>query len=119
MPQWIAREYLARRGMAKFPGKQLVPARCPLLGYAIRTMMVEGQTINDWFFRVERQPEVGEEAYDKGADILTSFFHRELEKFLDPQLNSTGRDIIECCLQGGTLEEYDNLIPAEPLISDD
>jgi hypothetical protein len=29
MPQWIAREYLARRGAAKFRPDQLRPARCP------------------------------------------------------------------------------------------
>jgi len=119
MPQWIAREYLARRGTAKFPAEQLVPARCPLLGYTVRSMMVEGQTISNWFFRVELQAEVGEEAYDKGAGILTDFFHRELTKFLDSRIAPKGREIIECCLQGGTIEDYNRLIHAEPLISDD
>ncbi|MFM8295318.1 MAG: DUF4914 family protein, partial [Microcystaceae cyanobacterium] len=52
MPQWIAREYLARRGGEKFSVKQVVPSRCPLLGYTFRSMMVEGQTIGNWFFRV-------------------------------------------------------------------
>lgn len=119
MPQWIAREYLARRGMAKFPSEQLVPARCPLLGYAIRSMMVEGQMIGAWFLRVERQPEVGEQAYDAGAEILTNFFHQELMKFLDQKINPKGKEIIECCLQGGTVEDYNKLILTEPLISDD
>jgi hypothetical protein len=119
MPQWIAREYLARRGMAKFHSDQLVPARCSLLGYAVRSMMVEGQTIGNWFLRVERQPEVGEEAYDQGAEILTEFFHRELTKFLDAKIDPKGREIIECCLQGGTIEDYNSLIASEPFISED
>jgi hypothetical protein len=119
MPQWIAREYLARRGMAKFSGEQLVPARCPLLGYAVQSMMVEGQTIGNWFFRVELQPEVGEEAYDKGTEILTKFFHRELLKFLDPKIDPKAKEIIKCCLQGGTVEDYNNLIPGQPLVSDE
>jgi hypothetical protein len=34
MPQWIAREYLARRGGARFSSEQVTPSRCPLLGYA-------------------------------------------------------------------------------------
>jgi hypothetical protein len=119
MPQWIAREYLARRGMARFPSEQLVPARCPLLGYALRYMMVEGQTIGNWFLSVERQPEVGEEAYDKGSVILTTFFHQELLKFLDKKIHPTGKKIIECCLQGGTIEDYNSLIPARPLIGYD
>ena len=33
MPQWIAREYLARRGTARFTPDQIRPARCALLGY--------------------------------------------------------------------------------------
>ncbi len=119
MPQWIAREYLARRGMAKFSSEQIVPARCPLLGYAVRMMMVEGQTIGNWFLRTEKQPEVGEEAYDKGAEILQEFFNRELQKFIDPQLDAKGREIIDCCLQGGTVDDYNALIPAEPLVADD
>lgn len=32
MPQWIAREYLARRCSARFKPDQLKPARCSLLG---------------------------------------------------------------------------------------
>lgn len=119
MPQWIAREYLARRGMAKFHRDQLVPARCSLLGYALRSMMVEGQTIGNWLLRVESQPEVGEEVYDIGAEVLENFFHKELKKFLDPNIAPKGREIIECCLQGGTIEDYNNLLPAEPLICDD
>lgn len=119
MPQWIAREYLARRGMAKFPKEQLIPARCPLLGYAVRSIMVEGQTIGNWFFRVELQPEVGEEAYDQGAEILTEFFHKELLKFIDPKIDKKGREIIECCLQGGTIEDYNKFIVVDSLISEE
>ncbi|HEX3022651.1 MAG TPA: DUF4914 family protein, partial [Lachnospiraceae bacterium] len=33
MPQWVAREYIARRGSAKFKPEHLVEARCPLLGF--------------------------------------------------------------------------------------
>lgn len=32
MPQWIAREYIARRGSAKFKQEHLKEARCTLLG---------------------------------------------------------------------------------------
>jgi hypothetical protein len=119
MPQWIAREYLARRGVAKFHSDQLIPARCPLLGYTVKSMMVEGQMIGNIFLSVELQPEVGVEAYDKGAEILANFFRKELLKFLDPEMDPKGRQIIECCLQGGTIDDYVNLISGEPLISDD
>ncbi len=115
MPQWIVREYLARRGGAWFTPKQLAPARCPLLGYAVRDLMVEGQTITSWFLDVASQPEVGAEAYDAGARMLTAFFHEQLSKFLVDDLMPEGRRIIECCLAGGSLEEYINLLPGEPI----
>ncbi|MCC6580229.1 MAG: DUF4914 family protein, partial [Phycisphaeraceae bacterium] len=42
MPQWIAREYLARRGVARFRPDQIRPARCPLLGHTLHQLHVEG-----------------------------------------------------------------------------
>ena len=68
-PQWITREYLARRGSAVFPPGKVLEARCPLLGRTPRTIQVEGQTIGHWFLQVETQPEVGEEGYDRGAEV--------------------------------------------------
>ena len=35
-----------------------MPARCPLLGYAMRTLQVEGAQIASWFLRTETQPEI-------------------------------------------------------------
>jgi hypothetical protein len=70
VPQWIAREYLARRGNAKFKPDQIVPARCPLLGWSLAALQVEGRQIPKWFLQVETQPEVGVEAYDAGAGML-------------------------------------------------
>ena len=110
VPQWLAREYLARRGNARFTREQLKPARCPLLGYAMRTMTVEGQMIANWFLRPETQPEVGEQAYDAGAEILTSFFREQLQGYLSNDLLPEGEKIIECCLDGGTMEDYEKLI---------
>jgi hypothetical protein len=119
MPQWLAREYLARRGGARFTPQQVLPARCPLLGYALRTMVIEGQTIADVFLRVDAQPEVGPEAYDQGAHILREFFHRQIQKFLEPDLDPLGRQIIECCLANGTLADYEALIPHEVTVRDE
>src|SRR5690606_5380210 len=78
MSEWITREYLARRGNARFQKKQLVECRCPILGYALYTMRVEGFTIPRWFLQVETQPEVGEEGYDGGAEMLDTFFRKTL-----------------------------------------
>lgn len=110
MPQWITREYLARRSGTRFTDKQVAASRCPLLGWSPEKIMIEGRQIGNWFFQVEKQPEVGVEAYDKGAEILREFFLRELAQFDSPDLRSLGRDIIQCCVDGGSISEYDQLI---------
>ena len=108
-PQWIAREYLARRGSAKFRTEDLKAARCALLGYHKETLQVEGQTIGKWFLDVSQQPEVGEAAYDQGAGILTEFFHTQLKGFLHDDLAPEGRRIIDACLNGASVAEYEQL----------
>ncbi len=111
-PQWIAREYLSRRGTAPFRKEELMPSRCPLLGYHRHKIQVEGQTVGPWFFDVSSQPEVGEEAYYVGAKELTDFFHKHLREFLHADLDPIGRRMIEACLEGASLEEYDKFTPA-------
>jgi hypothetical protein len=115
MPQWITREYLARRGGARFTTKKVKPSRCPLLGYTPRQIVMEGRTIGPWFFEVDQQPEVGTAAYDRGAEILEDFFHQELPQFLVPDLLPIGREIIECCLSGGSLGDYEKILGMETL----
>src|SRR5690606_35306693 len=66
MPQWLAREYLGRRGSAKFKAGQLEPSRCPLLGYSFFSLHVEGRMIPRWFLQVNTQPEIGDEGFDAG-----------------------------------------------------
>jgi len=110
MPQWITREYLARRGGSHFTREQVVPSRCSLLGWNPRSIVVEGRPIGSWFFQVDKQPEVGEEAFDKGAGILRDFFLRELEAFKHEDLMPLGREIIDCCFSNGSIEDYQKLI---------
>ena len=62
------------------------------------------------FIEVNLQPEVGDEAYDRGAQMLNDFFRQELQKYLTPELCSMGREIIECFMRGGSLEEYENIM---------
>lgn len=119
MPQWVTREFIARRGGADFDESAMRASRCPLLGYMPGSIMVEGRTIGSWFFEVEKQPEVGEAAYDAGAEILTQFFHDELRGFLHQDLNPVGRQIIDCCLDGGSLRDYLKMIPHEVLKKDE
>lgn len=113
MPQWIAREYLARRGQASFRPQKLRPARCPLAGYTISNMQFEGTIIPDKFINVNSQDEVGNDGYDKGTEILYEFFHKELKQYLEHDLNPLGRKIIERCLERGNIEDYERLIPCK------
>ncbi len=113
MPQWIVREYLARRGLAKFRKDQVRAARCPLLGWVPKQLVVEGTHIPPVMLRVETQDEVGPEAYDLGAQQLHKFFRKQLEKYLEPDLLPLGREIIDCCLSGGSVEDYAALLPDE------
>ncbi|WP_428388694.1 DUF4914 family protein [Mucisphaera sp.] len=109
MPQWITREYLARRGDTPFRPEQLTPARSNLLGYTLKQLQVEGTPIDEGMLRVETQPEVGTEAYDAGDMELRNFFREQLEQFLEPDLHPHGRRIIEACLNGATAADYEEL----------
>jgi hypothetical protein len=111
MPEWVAREYLARRGAARFQPEQLSPARSPLLGYTLNHLLVEGRTVPQYLLRVEEQPEVGLDGFDQGAEILETFFHEQLSQFLESDLDTLGQEIIQCCLDGGTVDDYAALIP--------
>lgn len=112
-PQMLMREYLTRRGNAKFPSEQYQAARCPLLGYELNFVTIEGGKIPSRFLKVYKQPEVGEEGYDKGAEMLYDFFRKELQKYLQPELLPLGRKIIEACLAGASVDEYNQLLPME------
>ena len=112
-PQLLMREYLTRRGNAKLRHDQLRPARCPLLGYELNYLTIEGSPIPTRFLKVYRQAEVGEEGYDAGAAILRDFFRKELVTFLEPELLPLGRKIINACLEDCTVEEYAKILPME------
>ncbi len=109
MPQWIIREYLARRGTVSFKPEHKTPARCPLLGNALTSLKVEGIYITRRLLQVDRQNAVGEEGYDAGAKILTDFFKQEVARFLTPDLSYLGKTIIECCLDDGSVEDYKSI----------
>ena len=110
MPQWITREYLARRGSVKFRPDQTVAARCPLLGYALDSLKIDGSYIPKGLLQTNLQLEVGEEAYDQGASMLTEFFAQELRQFQTHELSQEGQQIIECFFDGGKVEDYSNLL---------
>lgn len=111
MPQWIAREYLARRGSAKFRAEHITESRCNILGYSLETLKIDGIYLAKGYLQPNLQPEVGNTGYDQGAKILVDFFKDELRQFLLPDLDPLGRKIIECCLNDGALNEYIELLP--------
>ena len=110
-PEWISREYLARRGGVNMKMDRLVPARCPLFGYALKEMKVDGQQISSWLLRPERQAALGVEGYDKGAQILYDFFARELEIYDTEDLHPVGKEILECFRKNGAIEDYCAITP--------
>jgi hypothetical protein len=111
MPQWIAREYLARRGGARFSMDQIKESQSALLGYSIKGIKVEGTVLPKDLLEVNKQPEVGDDGFNAGAKILSDFFKRELSKFDAPALDPLGKQIIECCMADGSVEDYVKLIP--------
>lgn len=111
MPQWITREYMARRGSAKFMPDQLIESKCHLLGFALESMKVDGTYISKSLLQTNRQQEVGEEGYEQGAAQLYEFFKKELAMYSRDELDQLGRQLIECCFDNGTMDDYSALIP--------
>ena len=112
-PQLLMREYLTRRGNAKLRSDQYHYARCPLLGFELNYLTIEGARIPSRFLQVHKQVEVETSGYDAGAEILYDFFRAQLHKYLTPELHPTGRRIIETCLNGGSVEDYLKIIPMD------
>lgn len=116
-PQWIMREYLARKSGVRFSYEEVSEARCPLFGYSLNKLIVEGAEIERFLLKPELQPEVGIEAYDEGANILYKFFKRELEPYYkDPDLLPLGKKIIDCCLSGGKVSDFASFIESESFL---
>jgi hypothetical protein len=111
MAEWVAREYLARRGGARFRKEQLWESPCPLLGYVPHGIQIEGTLIPRVFLDVTSQSEGGEEVFQKGAKQWREFFRGELKPFLVPDLDPLGRKIIQACLDDASQEDYWKLIP--------
>jgi len=118
MAEWIAREYLARRGSARFGREQVDEAICPLLGYIPSQIRVEGSMIPRVFLHVEEQLQGGAEIYEEGSRLWREFFARELRQFQVPQLEPLGHRIIEACLDDAHQEDYHHLIP-HPMFRDE
>ncbi|MEM7806719.1 MAG: DUF4914 family protein [Planctomycetota bacterium] len=108
-PQWITREYLARRGATAFAPEHLLDSPCPLLGRTRSTIQVEGMQIGHWFLQVETQPEVGMEGFKAGEKVLTDFFHQQIKEFQHPDLDKKGQEIIQACLDGASISDYDGM----------
>jgi hypothetical protein len=118
MAEWIAREYLARRGSAKFGQEQVREAPFPLLGYIPHQLRIEGSMIPRVFLAVEEQIQGGMDVYEEGARQWREFFAQELKQFQVPDLDPLGKRIIEACLDGAHQEDYRRLIP-HPMFRDE
>ncbi len=109
--QWVAREYLSRRGSLNFKPDQLLPSRCSLLGYSPQNVKVDGTLLRRRLFETHHQSHLGEDGYDAGAKILNDFFKSEIKQYLTDDLHPIGRQIIETCLNDGTVEDYEQILP--------
>ncbi len=110
MGEWLIREYLARRsGTVRM--KHLAKSRCPLFGYSLDEMKIDGQYVRQTFLRPELQSKLGFEGFDAGTKILTDFFKEQLPQFLTDDLDPVGRQIIELCLNDAPLEDYLAITP--------
>lgn len=110
MPQWLAREFLVLYGNHPIFNNMLKPAKSALLGYVLKNIELPDVMVPREFVEVDLQPEVGEEAYLKGAKILNDFFKKELEQYLVPELDPLGREIIEAFMREASVEEYKKLL---------
>ena len=108
--EWLTREYLARR-VGNVRKKHLVPARCPIFGYSLDEMRVDGQYVRQTFLRPELQSKLGLEGYDAGAKILTDYFKEQLKQFCVEELDPLGRQIIDLVMNDAPLEAYLELTP--------
>ena len=110
MPQWLAREFLVLYGKKPILRNMLKPSKYPLLGYVLKNIELPDVVVPQEFVEVNLQPEVGDEAYKKGAKMLDDFFREELKKYLTPELDPLGREIIEAFMRGASIEEYEKML---------
>ena len=81
------------------------------MGYSLNAMRIEGVPITPDFLQVNLQPEVGDEVFDLGARQLRDFFESCLREYLTPALAEKGREIVTCCLDKGSVEDFADLLP--------
>lgn len=110
MPEWLSREFLVLYGKKPILKNMLKPAKNALLGYVLKNIELPDVVVPQEFVEVNLQPEVGDEAYKKGAEMLEDFFREELKKYLTPDLDPLGREIIEAFMRGANISEYEKLL---------
>lgn len=108
--EWLDREYLARKGSAEFRPDQLVESRCSTFGYALKRLRIDGHNIPKGMLQTNYQTNVGDEAYDAGAKLLTDFFKSELEKFNTDALDPLGKKIIDAYMNDASVKEFEELL---------
>ena len=112
MGEWLTREYLARRG-GTVRKKHLVPARCPIFGYSLDEMKIDGQYVRRTFLRPEYQSKLGIDGYDAGAKILTDFMKEQVKEFDTEELDPIGHEIIQLLMNDAPIEEYLKITPLD------
>lgn len=117
--EWIAREYLARRGSAKMKRSELDAFGSPVFGYTMHKLKLDGKELPKQFLRVFEQPEVGQEVFEAGNKQMDDFFRQELGQYLAEELHPLGTTIIKAFMEGATLTELESLLPCSYIVADD
>ena len=110
---WLTREYLARRGGARFKTETLENSRCSLLGYSPPGVKIDGAYVSKTLLHTNLQPDLGTQGYDAGAEMLKEFFRGEVKQYLTPDLHPLGRKIIEACFDDARADDYSRIIPVK------
>lgn len=111
--EWLDREYLSRKGSAKFRPDQLVESRCSTLGWSPKSLRIDGHSIPKKMLRTNHQLSIGDETYDAGAEILKEFFKQELAKFDTEDLHPLGKEIIDAYMRDASVAEFAALMPQD------
>ena len=90
---------------------RLSPARCPLFGYALNEMKVDGQRISSRFLRPELQESLGEGGLRQGRRGALQVLREGTRRLRHGGAPPRRPPILECFKNRGTVEDYCKIIP--------
>ncbi len=114
MPQWLSREYLLRAGRGPIPSRATHAG--PVSAVGLRPFLHADRGDTDSALASGGQSAGGGRRgrLRHRAQMLWDFFCRELRPLAThPELLPEGRDIINCCLNRGTLADFESVLVSD------